>query len=394
MKIHWLLCFSLLPLALNPTPGLSANGIFCESENVVVPCTKLKRAITVGDAKLMYRFDKFVPLWPNQTIFGDLLSAPVTTKESAAKRNAQYNKVVPAPGTEHSILSKPLSTNVFDEGRFVDSHLSTAHGTSTLETSLHSQLVPAKERVFRGEEVFDNWVKAASKGILCRKEQMKNESGFMSRSCAFARLTKAPDLSKIEYCTFLENTDNGPRGAVQCMVVATDKNAVRSVLATQYRLHDVPSGAGGEAEFQCVLPDQTPSDGATNVRTNLEAYLGAGAKILSRPNMEKFEAEGLKINVKDEKVFVRAFLRGRFTSSLNKESYVVMPDDVVKKFPTAPVVAIQTSFTTSAQASDDVTDYREPDPPVGTRISNSFFKAFAAGLRKISPAAVCVTGMI
>jgi hypothetical protein len=387
--------FSLLLILPATGKPSAAEPIYCKFENAIVPCTKLKRSIKPGgftQVKLRYRFEKFVPLWPNQGIFGAPSPTPDFSKgEPANGEDAYYNAIIPAASPAEIIDVKPVSDG-FSEGTFVDTSLAAAHGKGPVATTFQSKLVPISV-VFQGSETSAQWGKAVSTGVTCKKEQAENEYGFLSRDCAFARRQRVGDQA-IEYCTYSENTDSAVKGTTQCILVATETKGIRSVLATQYALHDVPAQAGGELELQCILPEQNYLGGAAIVRAALEKYVGKTSKISSRPNLAKFEAEGMKIEQADEKVFVRAFLRGRFSELPSKEDYLVLPENAVKKFPAAPMIAIQTSFTISAQASDDITDYREPNSGVGMRIRNQFAKSFVSELRKSVPKAICVNGMI
>lgn len=355
-----------------------SQSLYCNFVNVAVPCERLSEPLYLDGVVpwvVRYRFSKWVPIWPNQAIFG-----PVTGQRAFEYPNSwleqikyklqvdeYFNRTIDKPNPRDTIEGRTLSSNLYGKN-FVDADL--AEKNDKFHRGLKSNLVSLDQSVFRGTAVFDAWLRSISAGIICANEE-RGIREYLARRCAFTR-TKADGIT-IEYCSFTETILQKVRDQPICVPVASENRGKRAILATRYTGHDAHVNAvvaSSESRLTCDLPSKYAAAGFQQLRTFLEQYLGP----TSRLQMEKnhLEGEGMKIAEVEEGGFLRAYFYAWTDNGGSSSSIELHP-----------------SFTFSAQASDDITDYRELNKASAMRVLKRFYTKFFEEIKAAAPGALC-----
>lgn len=345
-----------------------AQDLYCNFVNVAVPCEKLSAPLYLDGQEpwiVRYRFSKWVPIWPNQAIFGPVIEKPSFDHSDSYKLKVDefFNRTIDRPDSHDSIeFRKPSAVSFkkdFVDRDFVDDSF---YRDRHLTKGLKSTLVPIDQPIYWGQAVFEAWLRTLSAGVICSDSR-----------CAFTR--KSADATSIEYCIFTEVDAQKIRDTPLCRTVASERNGHRSILATKYTGHDAKLAdavvAAGESTITCDLPRKSVARGFQQLQTFVGEYLGPTSRIA----IEKghIEAEGMKIAASEEGGFLRAYLYAWTEVAEDGDGLIEM----------------HPSFTFSAQASDDITDYRELNKASGMRISNRFYGKFVEGMKMVAPDARC-----
>ncbi len=367
------------------TLGTESPTDLCYFEAALVPCTKLQEPISTTEPgrETSYKFLKYVPLWPNQALFGGLAAGKPSDPSDYEHWQQFYNRARAYDASIPNILTAPLNSSVFD-GRFVDSGLSKLDYMIIFRPQFFPRLVQTNQ-AFGGDSTFDRWMKALGVGIVCAPS-VSPADGTSAKICAFARRTRA---MAVEYCTYDEDGSSGIRSSVSCTKVADERDGKRWVIGTRYADYG-PQGAGGEGDYSCVLPGKSLNDAAQMLEKFIRDYIGQSSKYSSRllGNGLSIKAEGINIEDTEENVFYRVYLSGSVTK-LERDSDFLL--DVPQTYLYSPVITVLTSFTISAEASDNIVNYREPNEAMGGRLSNRFLTAMKNRAKMLSPGAVCGT---
>jgi hypothetical protein len=217
--------------------------------------------------------------------------------------------------------------------------------------------------VFRGEEVFEFWKHSIGRAITCADiPNPYTDTPRIDRTCAFSRSTTISKQTSIEYCTVAEDIQSGIRETPICMTVAAEKAAVHKVLSSRYTYYDA-SGGEFAGEFRCTIPGANSDDVVTNVEEFIKRYVGPSSKYSAKSGDSgeiEFRAQGIDIEDGFERMFLRVYLTGSFYRS----------DDAKSQH--GVEVIVNAYFTVSAQSSDNLIDYREPNDAMTNRLRNRF----------------------
>jgi hypothetical protein len=352
----------------------------CLLEGVFVPCVKLEGL--QQDWRYAYKMAKFVPLWPNHALFrargpGNGASPDLAKADESA--GAHIRLFDPSRLT---IQTVPLNGDAFGP-QFIDKHLSQFDSFEVFDDVHFARLMPISE-VYRGSEIFGYWTDALQKGLICTSKatqsdwfQRAGKDHPMATACAFAQTGIDEGKQAVKYCVFEQEAGSGIRSQVFCTTVATtDSAGTRSVLSARYFTYD-HHGGGGELTYYCEVPGKDLDGAMAIAKLSMIGYLGASSKFAllhsSKLDIRLFQAEGLNIHDEKENIFLRAVLRGTVEQNANRTF----------------VVAIFSNFTRSAQSSDNIIDYREPNQAEGDRIVHNFWNDIEKRVKLAVPQAHC-----
>jgi hypothetical protein len=346
-------CGVILAATTSAATGQRATHL-CHFEPTVVPCTRQQDGT--------YLPLKWIPVWPNRALFGGSRSLV----DGLRSDTISVEPFDPTKATIETIRLQQPNAQFVDYGAL-----------SKVASSL--RLVYTGQ-VYRGDGVSAAWQRATTMGVLCTA----NGDG-----CAFAR---QQDRS-IEYCNYPR--EGRIRGAVSCAVVTQELTGGMAVLAS--RTVSLPSPmAGGEAEYTCVVPGRPIAGVAGEVERIVRTYIGASGEYrVTRGIIREFTAEGINIQDRDERAWLRVYLRGRMSGSDDTPPNRIV-DPTLRRLITATsaktVLSITTNFTIAFASSDDITDYREPRRPMGNRIAQRFQNYWYDEMGRLASAAFCKDG--
>jgi hypothetical protein len=200
--------------------------------------------------------------------------------------------------------------------------------------------------------------------------------------CGFSRRAAVKSAqTAIEYCLFNRYVD-GVSGQPWCIKVARKDNSGTWILASHYTYYGRLDGeGGGEAGVKCHFPDKSTEELKEKYGDFLIKYLGESSKYSAQLQPEsgplphyEFRGTGLKIRDDQENVFKRIHVYGLFYREL------------LSSFDT---VFVHFSVTISAQASDNIIDYREPNEAMSNRLRNRFVQRIREFSKDISTRSAC-----
>jgi hypothetical protein len=324
---------------------------------------------------------KFVPLWPNQTVFGGLANSTPSNPYDYSYPKEFYNRAEPYDSSTENIATAPLNLDVLKRD-FVDKGLSTLDDMTIFDQQFFPRLVETKQ-AFRGDDTFALWIKAIETGVVCSTLGHVAVADS-SKICAFAR--RSTTATEVEYCTYDEDNRTGIRSSVGCTTVARERDGKRWVLSTRYTQYG-RQGAGGEGHYSCILPGKSFSDAAQMITNFLKDYIGKGYKISPRntKNEISFTAEGIDIEDVNENVFLRLYVRGDVSKFDGEPADIGAP----KSYSNETAVTVLTFFTISPQSSDNIVNYREPNGDMGNRLRNRFQTRMESQAKAFSSNAIC-----
>jgi hypothetical protein len=366
----------------------------CHFERVLVPCVQLANPVKIGLViRVHYRPLKWLPIWPNQSLFGGRL--PECSYDAPNDNNCEkvYNRAEPYVSNRQTI-----ETILFAEKTFSDDFVDTS--IPFIRTWWNPQMeyflsTTEVEKVFRGGETYARWLKAASLGVKCAKKIEESSASLPEGAwtpesgepkwdgdCAFVQAAQSNDENRLRYCTFDHDSKTGIRSQVDCLTVAYERKGKRFILASRYVFYYV-DGAGGETEsFGCSVPGQSLAGTSRAIETFVRNYIGTSGKVDSRlikpqyvsaePTFN-FIADGINIDAEKRSlgIFLRAYIKGGASEG--------------------GLAIDHAHFTISFQSSDNIIDYREPTVAMGNRIRNNFEARIKSTARNLSPGAHCET---
>jgi hypothetical protein len=376
--------------------AISASGPthLCPFATILIPCVKQSQPENIANRWIRYRPIKWIPLWPNHAIWGGSHPDEDATDEPNAtsyrwKEDEEDRATVPLtadnPKSIENIQIKALPLSI----GFVDPWL--------VDRTEFTALAPVRN-VFRGPELFDLWTKAVVLGTTCNNRDVRRDfrkPATITQDCAFARKIKNVRSGYlIEYCTY--ELARKVASEFECVEVAKDSRGRRSVHAARFLEYiDRPAVGGGEAEFVCELPGRQEELMAAAIIRWIRSYVGESSNFSwksddatdERPetyrkfsSIKGFTATGLNIYDPEELMFVRAYLRG---------SLHPLRDAMFSKHEAGVSLTLSWSFTVSAQSSDNVTNYREPNAAMGDRLSNQMEHRVKRFLHSLSSRTIC-----
>ena len=200
----------------------------------------------------------------------------------------------------------------------------------------------------------------------------------IERHCVFARYAVPNNVDIIEYCAYQEFIDSDIRSSPNCTRVASLQGEVRRVLSTRYTEWDYQGGES-EGEYTCTVPKATQDDVRRAVGKIIKNLIGTSSKYFASVDSDviNYKAEGINIENKSEKMFVRAYLFGSYEEPTRGKSGVSV------KF------TVNVNMTVSAQASENIMDYREPSEAMADRMRNQFNDFLRTSIRSEWPGAGC-----
>ena len=359
-----------------PTAAAPGGTLLCQYEMTWVPCSRLRRAAHVWAYRLKYRPTKWIPLWPNNAVFGGTLSeehyeidpeAIITQPFQNSKLNIETISFIPK--FDHSYVDRGLAA------------VSTWMG---YDTATFLRLINVSE-AYHGDKVFDAWTKAADAGIQCRvetaetwDEEVEDHRHNLERHCVFARKQISRSGYSIEYCTFEEDLQSGIRDSPTCTRVALERGRARQILATRYTTYAF-QGGDYAGEFMCTVPAVTRQSASDHLETFIKGLIGVSSKYAStlRADTYAYKAEGINIEDRAERIFLRVFLSGSVYEQLEKNNRISIR------------MSMNYYYTVSAQSSDDMTNYREPNAAMSKRIRNRFEAAAKTAMRNLARGSEC-----
>ncbi len=349
------------------TQAQSPDTWMCRYEQVFVPCVPLKKIEDAAGAHLRFRFATAIPMWPSDAIFG----GQVSNKDSSWDINFALKGADVPRGRD--IRSLSLDTRHIDE-EFADyDFLGRGAARLTITTD-----------VLFGEQVFGLWMSAISKGVLCGKELI--EQNTRVAHCAFARRKEAQTApgrdANIEYCYF--DKSFGVSGEPLCIGVArAAANGTKWVLASVYAFNGGSDG-GAEEGLTCEFPENSVTDVKDRFGHFFAEYLGRSRnyRVNFNEGQYVFNGEGLKIYDDGERVYKRVHVMGWYSG---RKEWV--PDSETVRQLSGAEAYIGFSMTISALHSDSIIDYREPNAAMSNRLRNSMtdtVKTFSNGISRKS----------
>jgi len=337
-----------------------------------VPCVRLakqKLFAWKGEVvhRLRYRPLKAIPMWPNNDLLGGLDPERSTDEQP---NDAYFNRV--NSRAQRTVITA-LNVKSYDFGDgFVDSEFGVPEFRKLVDTN----------GVYLGDKVFELWTKALERGVVCGKTTVDESDGSNVRDCAFVRKrTQAPKRMILEYCLFTEHSDRKIPGETACIDVGRDTGIKKSILASEYVYFGGDIGyGGGEGRYECHLDDVNPDTIKGPFTDFIKSVVGDSASISESeshyyPGATRVQTGVLNVHNSANDVWVRIYL----------DAFVGPERDIGGKIIPGSEFEISTNFTISVRASDDVTDYREPNPSMGNRLRNdlqSRAKRFAAQFSK------------
>ncbi|MGB9367483.1 MAG: hypothetical protein WCE79_15860 [Xanthobacteraceae bacterium] len=362
----------------------------CPVDGMLVPCIRLAEETLLVDRTTRYLPTMWIPLWPNQSIWGVLNEGrPVMEphKRGASASEEEHGKDTIPYSDENplNVQNLPISQLAFGS-EFVDFTLPSRSDFTTL--------APV-QKVFRGSEVFDHWIKALTVGTVCNDRTIKNEADLRRRhrkgkeltaECAFARMRAIRSGYLIEYCRY--KRAESAASELYCAEVAKEIGAQRLVHAARHMDYvEHPPWGGGELATGCDIPTRAAHRIEAEIIRWIRSYVGGTSSFSWQPaalpkgrpedvakysQIDKFTADGMNIYDAAEKMFLRVYLRGELNRDNDSVSF-----------------SIEWSFTISAQATDDITNYREPNPAMSKRLAKRMEGRVKSFVRSLSSRASC-----
>jgi hypothetical protein len=344
----------------------------CTFQTIAVPCAKLPtpRVIGLNRVKIRYKPVRAIPIWPSNDILGG------SDDSSYESRNAAYYNRLDSRKALRDITQLDPRSYEFGKG-FVDSFFSVPEYRELL----------AVDDVYLGRQVFQLWLQAVAKGVICgdtEPDNDDNDDGAV-RFCAFVRQRVSTARRMIlEYCTF-DETSQEIRGYVYCVDVARDALGTKSILASRYTYFGGDLGyGGGEGHYECDMADLNPDDITDRFVGFIKTQVGLAAKISTAadhhyPRTTRVAAEVLNLRDPAENVFLRARLDAG-VGPLRDANDQAIP---------GAGFDLSTNFTISVQSSDNIIDYREPNTSMGNRIRSRLQDRLKQFAKQLSPTAHC-----
>jgi hypothetical protein len=357
--------------------GKTKEPISCKYESVFVPCLPLGRPVVVGDVHIAYRPLKFIPVWPHNAIFGGYDNVD----DGERFKNDFYNRVASTATVpnDHDIRKIDFSEYKFGSD-FAERFFRTGRHRSLVKTS----------EAFRGPEVFTLWLNALEKGVICGPMKTPDEDNAEPvAECGFARRAdpKSAQLT-IEYCGFQKFATSGAGDEPWCIKVARRDKSGTWILATRYTNYGRLDGEGGaETGLECNFPDRTSDELKDKFGEFFQQYLGESRKYAVRKlaagdtEQYAFRGDGLKIRDDRENIFERVYVHGTYA-----QGFLSMA--TLEKLP-GGTIWVHFAITISAQASDSIIDYREPNEGMGNRLHNRLVDQLKGVSRGISARSNC-----
>jgi hypothetical protein len=339
------------------TLSAGREELFCVFETIDVPCTRLarqklfvwKREVV---RRLRYKPMKAIPMWPND----DILGGPDPDHSTGEPPKDAYFNRVDSRSQRTVITALNVELYNFGEG-FVDPGFGIPEFRELTDT----------DSVYLGDKVFELWTKALERGVVCGKSTVDESDGSDVRDCAFVRKrTQTPRRIILEYCLFTQNSNLKIPGEAACMDVARDTGRKKSILASEYVYFGGDLGyGGGEGRYECHLNDVNPETIKSPFIDFIKSEVGGSASVSESesryyPGTTRVQAGVLNVHNSANDVWVRIYL----------DAYVGPQRNENEKTIPGSEFEISTNFTISVRASDDVTDYREPNPSMGNRLRN------------------------
>ncbi|WP_157195762.1 hypothetical protein [Bradyrhizobium sp. YR681] len=329
----------------------------CYFFKTLLPCAKLRAPISLeGFQKVNYRPTKWIPLWPKNTAFGG------DDNSDAKLQPDYYNRAIPFNPMQPNIESVDLNSDIFGAS-FVDNELSRISSWMLPQEKYALALVDSS-KVFRAPQILELWKQSLKSGLHCEQHATEYTAGpAVERFCAFTRLSSKKKIAPLEYCTYEVDVPSNIRGEMTCTVVAEISDASSKLLAARYVYYDF-SGGDYAGQFRCQFDRMTLDQASDQLRNFVRQRFGASSKYFALPDEGggfRFRAEGINVEDKEERMFVRTALSGSMSLDLRKKGRT-------------PAVSIflDAWFSVSAQASDDIISYREPSSAMGNRLRNHF----------------------
>jgi hypothetical protein len=347
------LLFLLLPL-ITVTAARSADvntPYLCYFGKILVPCERLKHPLSLDGFHLArFRPAKWIPITPSNAIFG------FEEDDNEKYKPEYYDRTIAYRYSPLSIEFAKLFDDVFDS-RFVDESLS--YMSTWLQPRQRYALgLVETSKAFRGAEILEYWKRSLLAGIVCEHHTKSYASGaVVEKMCAFASWVKGKPSNLIEYCTYDVDFESGIRGAVNCNPVADISASSPRILATRYVYYDFSGGAYA-GQFRCRLPTQGLEQIRRALGEFLKHYLGPSSGTYFFAD-NHYRAEGINVEDREEHMFVRTAVSGDFSGARHYSygGYNLSAD---------------VSFSVSAQSTDDITNYREPNSAMTKRLMNHF----------------------
>jgi hypothetical protein len=333
-------------------------GPYCLFQNIDVPCTKLAREklFTVVHRlqykptsyrvvhRLQYKPLKGIPIWPNNDVLGG--------RDKHAPEfpdNAYFNRT--EADAQRTIITA-LSVDTYDFGDFADDRFDIPEFRRFMDT----------QNVYFGDKIFELWIKATERGVICGQVTVDESDGTNAKSCAFVRKRSTKDRAIIlEYCFFIAHSDRYIPGENTCVDVAKSAGRKKYVLASEYIYFGGDLGyGGGEGHYDCHLDDVSLELIKGPFADFVRSEVGPSGTINEseshdHPGTARIQAGALNVRDATSGVWVRKYL----------DTYVG-PQDMKP----GSEFEISTNFTISVRASDDLIDYREPNSSMGNRLRN------------------------
>ena len=164
-----------------------------------------------------------------------------------------------------------------------------------------------------------------------------------------------------------------------CMTVAAENGRTHKVLSSRYTFYDA-SGGESAGEFKCIILGATMADVVSAVEPFLRRYVGPSSKYATTNGDYgeiEFRAQGIDIEDELERMFLRVYLTGSFYQWDNP------------KLPESVEVIVNVYFTVSAQSSDNLIDYREPNDSMTNRLSKKFEDQMRLTLKSLPQKSSC-----
>ena len=349
--------FAILAASTNLANGGGTQKVpthLCYFEATLVPCHKLLRPVDAfWGSGIAFQPTKSIPIWPNFTIIGGLDS----TKNWSSSHG---NRAISFDSLRENIESRSLTKPPFDE-TFVDEHVA---GISTWLTRDIRKFVGLKltKHVYHGEEVFKFWNMALEKGIICAiRRDISIDDLEPKKHCVFARSTQTKSGRTIDYCDFVVDQPSRIREETVCTVVASEIKGARSVLSARYTDWYFAGGSSA-GEYICVFPNVSADTIALSIERFIKPYIGQSSKFFAKTEEGEnlYKAEGINIYDKNENMFLRAYIFGGYHSYVDKVRGPLTR------------LTMNVTLTVSAQSSDNIIDYREPNRASADRLRNDF----------------------
>lgn len=313
---------------------------------------------------------KSIPLWPNFVIIGG-------QNKTKLWFDSNNNRAIAYDARKENIDNRPLTQPNFDE-TFVDEQIAriSVWWGSDIQKLLR---LTDTESVYHGDEVFKLWKSAVDSGITCAtKRDLDTQMPEAEKHCVFARDAARGVASEIEYCDFKVDRTSDIREGTICTVVASETRGVRQVLSAHYADWYFEGGESA-GEYTCTLPRMSDDDIARIIEGFVQPYIGRSSKYSQKSDEGEhyYKAEGINVFDQNENMFLRVYIFGSYDSWVDK-----------KRGPLSRFT-MNANLTISAQASDNIIDYREPNRATADRMRNNFDKALRSYMLTVSKRAAC-----